>query len=123
VLVHAFFAATAAETLEDELRIHDAAFGEVAVPVLPGTVRLTAVVVYSHEPSEEASFVVGLRRPDGSQTANLHGLTVVTPGRYAHLELPVDLYDEGRHELLLHREGDLATVLAAYPFGVRLASA
>ena len=118
--VHAFFGATSAATVGEELRITDAAFGEVAVPLLPGTVGLAAVVVYSHEAGEEVSFVVGLARPDGSQSAHLRGLTVVTPGRYAHLDVPVDLYEEGRHHLLLHAaEGGAA--LAAYPFDVRVA--
>ena len=115
-----FFAATSAVTDDDELRLGDAAFATAAVADLPTTLSLAVVVVYVAEPGEDVAFSIGLRRPDGSHAENRHGLTVVSPGRYAHLTLPVVLFEEGEHELLLHPLDDDATVLASYPFGVQL---
>ncbi len=115
-----FFAATSAGTHDDELRLTDAAFGEAAVAGLPTTLGIAVVVVYTADPGEDVGFAIGVRRPDGSRAENLHGLTVTTPGRYAHLVVPVDLFEEGEHELLLHALADRTTTLASYPFGVRL---
>lgn len=115
-----FFAATSAVTEHDELRLGDAAFAVAAVAELPSTLSIAAVVVYAAAPDDEVAFAIGLRRPDGSPAEIRHWLTVVTPGRYAHLDLPVDVFEVGAHELLLHPLADSSTVLASYPFGVQL---
>lgn len=121
VRIFGFFAGTSAGTDDDLLRVADAAFGEALVAALPTTLSIAVVVVYAAETGEDASFAIGLARPDGSRAENLHGLTVVSPGRYAHLTVPVDLFEEGEHVLLLHPLADADVTLATYPFGVRLA--
>lgn len=118
-----FFAATSAVTDDaDRLTLGDAAFATAAAADLPTTLSVTVVVVYAADPGYDVSFTIGLRRPDGSLAENQHGLTVVLTGRYATLTLPVVLFEEGEHELLLHPLGDTTTVLASYPFGVQLLS-
>ncbi|WP_139980487.1 hypothetical protein [Nocardioides litoris] len=115
--VHGFFPGLAAATVDDRLQVAGAAFGEVVVADLPGTVRLAVVVVWSGADEGPVELEVGVRRPDGS-SAVAHRLTVLPPGRYAHEDVLVDLFEEGGHELLL--AGPDGRELAAYPFGVRL---
>ncbi|WP_148614098.1 hypothetical protein [Nocardioides rubriscoriae] len=115
-----FFAATSARTDDEVLRLGDAAFAHAAVTELPTTLSIAVVVVYAAAATDEVSFAIGLQRPDGSRSERRHGLTVVTPGRYAHLDVPVDVFEEGGHALLLHPLADTATTLATYPFGVGL---
>lgn len=118
VQIFGFVAATSASTDGDDLRLGEAAFSEVAVAELPTTLSIAVLVVYAAEPGEDVSFAVGLRRPDGSHAENVQGLTVVSPGRYVHLDVPVDLFEQGEHVLLLHPLGDTAVTLASYPFTV-----